>query len=79
MSFQYIGVKIIWKGKGLKEVGLDSKSKRTVIKIDKRYFRPNEFDSLRGDSKKAKKEIKWNPKISFKELVKEMINYEIKS
>ena len=79
MSFQYIGVKIIWKGKGLKEVGLDSKSKRTVIKIDKRYFRPNELHYLKGNSKKAFKNLKWKPKISLRGLIKEMIDYDIQN
>ena len=78
-AYKNIGVKIKWIGKGFNEKGIDTKTKKTIISISKKYFRPNEVDSLRGDSKKAKKEINWNPKISFKELVKEMINYEIKS
>ena len=59
MSFQYIGVNYL---KGKEEVGLD-KSKRTVIKIDKRYFRPNELHYLKGNQKKDKN-LKWKPNIS---------------
>ena len=79
MSFNYIGVKIIWKNKGLNEVGIDSKSKKTVIKVDKRYFRPNELHYLKGNSKKALKELKWKPKISLRALIKEMIDYDVKN
>jgi len=78
IAFKYIGVKIIWKNKGLKEVGIDNKSKKIVIKIDKRYFRPNELKYLKGNSKKALKKLKWKPRISLKELIKEMIDYDIK-
>ena len=50
-----------------------------LIKIDKRYFRPNELNYLRGDYNKAKKLLKWKPKISFKNLVKEMVQEDIKT
>ena len=49
-----------------------------MIKVDKKYFRPNEVDSLKGDASKARKELKWKPKITLKQLIKEMIEYEIK-
>jgi len=75
--FQIINVKVKWKGKGLNEKGYDSKSKKILVEIDAKYFRPNEVDNLRGDSSKAKKIIGWKPKISFKNLVKGMMKYEI--
>jgi len=71
--------KIIWKGKGLKEQGylvLNGK-KELIIKIDKKYFRPNEVNYLKGDSKKAFKKLKFKPKYSFLELVEDMINHDL--
>ena len=66
------------EGKGLKEVGLDSKTKRTVIKIDKRYFRPNELHYLKGIQKGIKK-FKMEAKNISKGLIKEMIDYDIQN
>ena len=76
-AYKIIGIKIKWIGEGLNEKGINSKDKKTIIVIDKKYFRPNEVDKLQGDSRKAKKELNWKPKISFKKLVKEMVQYEI--
>ncbi len=67
---------IIWKGNGLDEVGLRADTKKTVIKIDKKYFRPCEVESLLGDASKAKTNLGWAPKISIEELVKDMINHD---
>ncbi len=71
-SAKVLGMKIIWKGKKLKEKGIDEKTGKTIIEIDPRYFRPAEVDELRGDYSKAKKILGWKPKIKFKELVKLM-------
>ena len=76
-AFKNINVKIKWKGSGLKEIGINSKDNKTVIKIDPGYFRPTEIDELRGDARKAKKELKWSPKTNFKSLVKEMVSADI--
>ncbi len=76
-AFKNINVKIKWKGSGLKEIGVNSKDNKTVIKIDPGYFRPTEIDELRGDARKAKKELKWSPKTNFKSLVKEMVSADI--
>ena len=71
-----LDMKIEWRGKDLSEAGyLDGKD---IIKVDKRYFRPTEVKSLLGDASKAKKKLNWSPKISFKELVKEMTNEDLK-
>ena len=77
-AFKVINIKIKWKGRGLREVGFDAKSKKIVIKIDPGYFRPTEINELRGDAKKAKRELKWTPKTSFKSLVREMVIEDIK-
>ena len=78
-AYKCIGVNIIWRGKGLKEVGIDKKTNKTLIKIDKYYVRPTEVHELRGDSSKAKRELKWKPKISFKSLVKSMVEKDIEN
>ena len=71
-----LGIKIIWKGKGINEKGyLNSK---VIISIDKKYFRPTEVNSLLGDSSKARKELNWKPYYDIYSLVKEMVAEEIK-
>ena len=67
---------IVWKGKNLDEVG--SVDGKDIIKVDRRYFRPSEVETLLGDSSKAKKKLNWEPKISFENLVKEMIDEDLK-
>jgi GDPmannose 4,6-dehydratase len=69
-------MEIKWRGKGLEEVGLYNN--QVIIKINKSYYRPAEVESLLGDASKAKKKLNWFPKISFKELVKEMVEYDLK-
>jgi GDPmannose 4,6-dehydratase len=71
-----LDIKIVWSGKGLKEVG--SYKGKNIIRIDPRYFRPTEVETLLGDASKAKKKLNWSPKISFKQLVKEMVDEDLK-
>jgi len=73
-----LGMKIIWKGKGLKKKGIDKETGKTIIEIDPKYFRPAEVDELRGDYSKAKKILGWKPKIKFKELVRLMVESDLK-
>jgi len=71
-----LGFNISWRGNGVKEKGLvDGK---VVIKIDKKYFRPTEVETLLGDASKAKEKLGWEPKISFKDLVSEMVKEDLK-
>lgn len=63
-----LGMEIVWKGKGLKEKGFDKKTGKTVIEVDKRYFRPNEVEFLQGDSSKARRMLGWKPKVTFSGL-----------
>ncbi|MDY0302381.1 MAG: GDP-mannose 4,6-dehydratase [Candidatus Moranbacteria bacterium] len=72
------GIDLIWKGKKEKEIGIDKNTKKTIIKIDPRYYRPAEVDLLLGDPTKAKKMLKWKPKTKFKELVKLMMKADMK-
>ena len=76
IASECLDMKVDWRGKGLDEVG--SYEGKDIIKVDPRYFRPSEVETLLGDSSKAKDVLKWNPKISFKQLVKEMIENDLK-
>ena len=67
---------IIWEGVGLEEIGKRADNGEIIIRIDPSYFRPNEVDQLLGDSKKAREELGWAPKISLNTLISEMINYD---
>lgn len=69
-----LSIKISWKGRGIKEIGYWRN--KPIIKIDPKYFRPTEVETLMGSSKKAKKILKWTPKYNIQKLIKEMINYE---
>jgi GDPmannose 4,6-dehydratase len=71
----YFGMKIKWEGIGLDEVGIDKITNRVVIKVDPKYFRPAEVESLLGDPTKAKTNLGWEPKITFNELVEDMCIY----
>jgi len=71
------GMTITWQGDGLSEVGLDAQQK-VIIRIDPRYFRPTEVESLLGDATKAREKLGWEPKISFNELVAEMVHEDMK-
>jgi GDPmannose 4,6-dehydratase len=73
LAFQHVGINIEWKGKGVDEVGIDSKTGKVIIKIDPTYFRPAEVDLLVGDYSKAKKLLGWEPKHTVEELCKEMV------
>lgn len=72
-----LDIKIKWVGTGSNEKGYDDKG-NCIIKIDPRYFRPTEVDSLIGDASKAQRELNWRPKISFQDLVKEMTESDLK-
>ena len=78
LAFKEVDIIIQWKGKGLKEVGRDSLTGNILVRVDKKYFRPTEVDILLGDYTKARKRLNWSPKISFTQLVKEMVDSEMK-
>ena len=64
---------IVWQGKGLEEKGIDVKTGKIILEIDEKYFRPAEVDLLLGNPSKAKKELGWEPKVKFEELIKIMV------
>ena len=69
---------ITWEGAGAEEKGLD-KNGNVIVSIDPRYYRPTEVETLLGDASKAKRELGWSPRISFRELVKEMVEEDLKA
>ena len=73
-----LGIVMNWQGKGLDEKGYDD-SGRCVVSVDERYFRPTEVETLLGDASKAKEKLGWEPKISFSELVTEMVSEDLRS
>lgn len=89
LAFAHAGLEIGWKGKGVSEKGVirslssafpgTLKRGDAIIEIDPRYFRPTEVESLRGDYSKARKKLGWEPRVSFKELVKMMVDADIKA
>ncbi len=73
-----IGIKIKWKNRGLKEVGINLDNNKVIIKVDKKYFRAGEVNYLKGDYNKAKKLLKWKPNYNINQLIDDMINNELK-
>ena len=71
----YFGMNIVWEGDGITEKGIDKNTGKTVIKVNAKYFRPAEVETLLGDATKAKEKLGWEPKISFKQLVEDMCIY----
>ncbi len=72
-----LGINIKWQGKGINEKAIDLNTKKVIIQIDPRYYRPTEVDLLLGDGRKIKKVLGWKPKTKFKQLVKLMVDAEI--
>ena len=78
-AFSHVGVEIAWRGKDIDEVGLDAKTGRTLIEVDPRYFRPTEVELLVGDATKAERLLGWTPTCRFDELVREMVEADVKA
>ena len=78
LAAEQLNIHITWQGSGIDEVGLDPQG-RCIVKIDPRYFRPTEVETLLGDASKAREKLGWTPKISFHELVSEMVAEDLKT
>ena len=78
-AFKFINISIKWKGKGINEVGYNPINNKILVRIDPGYFRPTDIDELRGDSRKARREIGWKPTLKFKDLVKLMVKSDIEN
>ena len=72
-----LGISIVWKGEGADEKGYDA-SGRCIVSVDPRYFRPTEVETLLGDASKARAKLGWTPKITFRDLVAEMVRQDLK-
>ena len=77
LAFAELGYELEWQGEGVDEKGIDKKSGRVLVEVDPRYFRPAEVELLWGDSTKARTELGWEPKYSFMDLVKEMVQSDL--
>jgi GDPmannose 4,6-dehydratase len=73
-----LGIKVRWEGSGVDEKGYDATGK-CIVAVDPRYFRPTEVETLLGDATKARTKLGWTPKITFKQLVAEMVREDLKS
>ena len=76
LTAKKLGIKLKWQGKGLNEVGINIKTNKTIIKINKKYYRPTEVNNLVADYKKAKKFLGWKPKYNVNSLIDDMIKNE---
>ena len=77
IAFKEVGIDLEWNGEGANEKGVDKKTGKIVVEIDPKYFRPSEVESLLGDSTKAREKLGWSPKVSFRELIKEMVEHDL--
>lgn len=77
VAFSKVGMQIVWEGKGVDEVGKDKETGKTLVKINKEFFRPAEVDILLGNPDKADKQLGWKRLVSFDELVERMVNNDL--
>ena len=77
-SFARVGRGIEWKGAGVDETGIDTTTGKTVVRIDPRYFRPAEVEQLLGNPARAKEKLGWEPEVKFEELVKIMVDGDLR-
>ena len=73
LAFREIDVRIHWNGVGVDEVGNCSRTGKTIVRVDPRYFRPTEVDSLQGDASKAFRDFGWEAKTSLADMIAEML------
>ena len=78
LVLEELNIKHVWRGKGIKTKCFDNKG-NCIVQCDEAYYRPLEVETLLGDSRKAKKDLNWSPKINIKSLVKEMVDLELKT
>ena len=78
LAFAQVGRKIVWQGAGDDEVGVDHVTGLDLVRVDRRYFRPTEVDTLLGDATKARQVLGWRPETSFVDLVAEMVKSDLK-
>ncbi len=77
IAFNEVNITIEWTGEGINEKGIDKNSGKVLVEIDDMYFRPAEVEILLGDASLAKEELGWERKISFQEMVSDMVKYDL--
>ncbi|BBB91560.1 MAG TPA: GDP-mannose 4,6-dehydratase [Methylomusa anaerophila] len=77
LAFKNVGITLEWTGAGVDETGIDPLTGKVLVRVDKRYFRPTEVDLLLGDAAKARQKLGWAPKVSFEELVQQMVTADL--
>ncbi len=78
LAFKEVGMTITWEGSGVEETGRDAETGEIRVHVDPRYFRPTEVDFLLGDPGKARRKLGWEPRMSFKDLVRDMVREDLK-
>jgi GDPmannose 4,6-dehydratase len=78
-AFQHVGTTIAWSGKGLDEQGVDAETGRVLVRVNPEFYRPSEVDLLLGDYTRAREELGWTPRVSFRDLVARMANHDCAS
>uniref|UniRef100_UPI003F4E11AD GDP-mannose 4,6-dehydratase n=1 Tax=Azospirillum formosense TaxID=861533 RepID=UPI003F4E11AD len=78
LAFSHVGRSIVWKGEGVDEKGIDKETGAVLVEVDSRYFRPTEVDLLLGDPSKARAKLGWHHSTSFPDLVREMVDSDLK-
>ena len=78
LAFGFCGIVLDWKGSGVDEKGIDKATGKVLVEVNPKYFRPTEVETLLGDCTKAKTQLGWVPKTSFKDLVEMMIEHDLK-
>ena len=79
LAFKEVDIELEWQGIGVNEKGIDKKTKKILVEVDERYFRPAEVELLLGDPSKAEKILGWKRKISFQQLVSGMVQYDLQN
>ncbi len=79
LAFAEVGRKIVWRGEGADETGVDAASGQALVRIDPRYFRPTEVDRLLGDASKARRVFGWQHRTGFEKLVQEMVGEDLRA
>jgi len=78
LSAKELGINIEWKGEGVDEKGYDTETGNCIVAVDPRYFRPTEVETLLGDPSKAREQLGWEPRITFEEMVGEMVQHDLR-
>jgi GDPmannose 4,6-dehydratase len=77
LTFKEVGINIRWEGTELKERGIDEKTDKILVEVSEKFYRPAEVDILKGNANKARDKLKWKPEVTFKELIRRMVEYDI--